>query len=62
MTKITVCKECSERFTACHDTCQKYNDAKRKVEEDKQILKEKRKDELLYADYWRKKRKKRAQI
>ena len=61
MTKITVCQGCEERYTACHDHCDKYQAAKRKVAEDKQMVEEKRKDEFLYADYKRHRKKKRAQ-
>ena len=29
----TCCKECTERYTACHDTCKKYLTAKKEWDE-----------------------------
>lgn len=37
--KITCCKDCTERFPACHDTCERYQAEKEKAREarEKQI-------------------------
>ena len=61
MTRITVCKDCEDRYLACHDSCEKYKQAKRDLEEDKRLLAEKQKADLVYADYKRKKHRNRGQ-
>ena len=55
MQKITVCKDCPDRHPACHDRCEKYQEAKRKVQEEKEKLLTAMKNDAVYADYKRKK-------
>ena len=55
MQKITVCKDCPDRHPACHDHCEKYQEAKRKVQEEKEKLLTAMKNDAVYADYKRKK-------
>lgn len=42
------CKDCEDRYPACHDTCEKYQKAKEESEERKQrILKAKRENQVF---------------
>lgn len=34
--KITVCKDCQERYPACHGSCAKYLEERKKFDEQKQ--------------------------
>lgn len=43
------CRDCQERYPACHDTCEKYLSAKESWETKKQKIKESKKDP--YWDY-----------
>ena len=62
MQKITVCKDCPDRYPACHDRCDKYQEAKRKVQEEKEKLLTAMKNDAVYADYKRKKIRKERRI
>lgn len=39
MSKITVCKDCQERFLGCHSTCERYKQDKARNEEFKHKIK-----------------------
>jgi hypothetical protein len=34
------CKDCPERHTACHDTCERYKEWKQRIDEQKKAKKE----------------------
>ena len=55
MLKINVCRDCQERHPACHDRCEKYQEAKRKVQEEKEKILTAMQKDAVYADYKRKK-------
>lgn len=54
MLKINVCRYCQERHPACHDRCEKYQEAKRKVQEEKEKILTAMQKDAVYADYKRK--------
>ena len=62
MLKINVCRDCQERHPACHDRCEKYQEAKRKVQEEKDKILNAMKKDAVYADYKRKKIRKERRI
>lgn len=62
MQKITVCKDCTDRYLGCHDQCEKFQDAKHKVQEEKEKLLNAMKKDAVYADYKRKKIRKERRI
>ena len=37
---VTVCRECKERYPACHDYCERYLNAKKELEETKAKMRE----------------------
>ena len=47
------CKECTERYEACHDSCEKYQNARREWEEYKDMVKRGKKpteyDEYMFV-------------
>lgn len=34
---IRCCKDCSSRYSACHDTCERYKKEKEEYQEDKEM-------------------------
>ena len=61
MRGVSPCTECSERHTACHDSCPKYHEWKaeaQKVKEAKQAYEQKKEDwykEWNRRNKWRRK-------
>lgn len=58
MTQYSCCKDCQERYPACHDYCERYQSIKRKnLEEHNKIMskkiQEKRADAVKIAGYKR---------
>ena len=45
------CKGCQERYPACHDSCQRYIDAKSEFEETKQRIHDAQQSDKAYLDY-----------
>lgn len=45
------CKDCQERFPACHDVCATYLKAKAEYEQEKEIIKESRQKFYNYANF-----------
>lgn len=41
-TILNVCKECEERYEACHDYCEKYKEAKKQWEDRKSVIRTER--------------------
>lgn len=46
-----VCIDCKERYPACHDSCEKYLEAKGSFEDRKQRIREAREEAMLYDRY-----------
>ena len=55
MQKITVCKDCPDRHPACHDRCEKYIQAKKDLQERKDMILKAMQKDAVYMDYKRKK-------
>lgn len=51
MSIITVCKDCPDRDTACHDRCDKYKEQKQKLEEQKMTIRNNAKSDNDYINY-----------
>ena len=45
------CRECNEKFTACHDVCEKFQKAQQEWEERKAQIEEAKKRDKPYDDY-----------
>jgi hypothetical protein len=48
---ITSCRDCKERYPACHDTCEKYQNAKRERDEQLLAIEKAKSETRLFADY-----------
>ncbi len=48
----TVCKDCEERYPACHDHCEKYKNAKTEYENIKRLVRKERKKEVDFLKYY----------
>lgn len=48
--KITCCKDCSERHTACHDTCPKYLEEKAKNREEAERIYLAMQNDIIFND------------
>lgn len=62
MQKITVCKDCPDRYPACHDRCEKYIQAKKDLQERKDMILKAMQKDAVYMDYKRKKIRKERRI
>lgn len=62
MQKITVCKDCPDRHPACHDRCEKYIQAKKDLQERKDMILKAMQKDAVYMDYKRKKIRKERRI
>lgn len=62
MQKITVCKDCQDRHPACHDRCEKYIQAKKDLQERKDMILKAMQKDAIYMDYKRKKIRKERRI
>lgn len=62
MQKITVCKDCPDRHPACHDHCEKYIQAKKDLQERKDMILKAMQKDAIYMDYKRKKIRKERRI
>lgn len=62
MQKITVCKDCPDRHPACHDRCEKYIQAKKDLQERKDMILKAMQKDAIYMDYKRKKIRKERRI
>ena len=51
----STCKDCSERYPACHDSCERYIQARKSYDEQKRIISEARNENRIFNDYKRKK-------
>lgn len=49
--KITCCKSCTDRHTACHDTCPKYLDEKAKNREEATKIYQAKQDSRINDDF-----------
>ena len=45
------CRDCKERYEACHDYCEKYRDARDNWQQHKQMVREAKEEDKLYNDY-----------
>ena len=45
------CLGCQDRYPACHDTCEKYLEAKASWENKKQIIRDARDESRVYDNY-----------
>ena len=45
------CFDCKERYPACHDTCQKYIEARKNWEDKKAKIIEAKNEEAIYYGY-----------
>lgn len=45
------CRDCTERYPACHDTCEKYNNLKNEWDAHKEFIREAKKNNKLYDSY-----------
>lgn len=48
----SVCKDCEERYPACHDHCEKYLTAKSKFEKNKAIVHKAKKTDRDFQRYY----------
>lgn len=55
MQKITVCKDCPDRYPACHDQCEKFKEAKEAYQAYKDFIANAKSKDAVYLDYKRKK-------
>ena len=55
MEKIRVCKDCEDRYPACHDSCEKYKEAKERLQEQKDLVYRNSRKDAIYMDYRHKK-------
>lgn len=55
MQHIKVCRDCTERYPACHDYCEKYKQAKEKLQAEKTLIFQNKSKDAIYMDYNRKK-------
>lgn len=46
------CRDCTERFEACHDVCTTYLKAHAEWEEHKAMIREAKKNSKLWDDYY----------
>ena len=49
--KIGCCFECPERHPACHDTCEKYKEARQRWLEERHYINQARSREINYRDF-----------
>ncbi len=49
--RITPCKDCVKRYTACHSTCKDYRDWKREKNEDNARRNKQKNAEKITDDY-----------
>lgn len=47
----SVCYDCQDRYPACHDTCEKYLDAKNEYQNRKQVIESARNEYKQYDLY-----------
>lgn len=45
------CYQCEDRYTACHDTCEKYQQSKSEWLEKQAFIREAKKQERLFDNY-----------
>lgn len=45
------CYECTEKYEACHDYCEKYLTTKREYEKKKEAIRQAKKEARIYDDY-----------
>jgi len=48
---VGTCRDCQERYTACHDTCEKYIKAKEEYEAKKSMIKSLKEENNIYTNY-----------
>lgn len=46
-----ICKDCQERYLACHDSCEKYTKARAEWVEKKQMITDAKRKTRLYDKY-----------
>ena len=51
MKKIKCCLDCTDRYPACHDSCEKYIAEKAEYDAEQEIINKKRRQELELNDY-----------
>lgn len=55
MNHITVCRDCTGRYPACHDHCEKYKQAKAELLAEKELIFRNKSKDFVYEDYQQKK-------
>lgn len=48
----SVCKDCEERYPACHDHCEKYLTAKSEFEKSREIVRKAKKTDRDFQKYY----------
>ena len=48
---VGTCRDCQERYPACHDTCEKYLKAKEEYEAQKAMIKSIKEENKIYTNY-----------
>lgn len=52
---IVVCRDCQERYPACHDHCEKYKQAREELLAEKELIFRNKSKDFVYEDYQQKK-------